>query len=421
MPPTVIRGKQVLDGSIQRADLDIVTAGQAVVAKLLQGTNVALSSTGADSGTGDVTINAPDSVSTDTGNLAVLGSDSHISVPTSSIWNVRLRSYNSISNCNFETDQKLCGATITASGTFSGPIIDRWYCYKAGTGAGYCAQVGAGNVVLPGTNFVITTHGLLFNTTTTQASLAATDTLRFAQQVEGSQMRELIGDVDNPTTKSIVYLCTYNAAPNTPQLITIPNIPVWASGGNWSTQPGNLGYFLEVTLACGSTYLTSPGAWANGTFLGATAMDNFLSNAVNSQFVLRFVQHEPGSQCSQLMDLPFSQNYDQCLRLYCKSYDYATKPGTITNNGAPYGVVLANQSPQWAIRFPRNMAKVPTVAANSPVTGAANTVRDVTAAVDRGISSFIMVGEGGFSGMNLGTVNTGVAAYYFHYTADTGW
>jgi hypothetical protein len=58
MPPTVIRGTQVLDGSIQRADLDIVTAGQAVVAKLVQGSNITLSSTGTDSGTGDVTISA---------------------------------------------------------------------------------------------------------------------------------------------------------------------------------------------------------------------------------------------------------------------------------------------------------------------------------------------------------------------------
>jgi hypothetical protein len=57
MPQTVIRGTQVLDGSIQRPDLDVSTVGKAVVAKLVQGSNVTLSSTGADSGTGDVTIN----------------------------------------------------------------------------------------------------------------------------------------------------------------------------------------------------------------------------------------------------------------------------------------------------------------------------------------------------------------------------
>jgi hypothetical protein len=58
MPATVISGRQVKDSSIQRVDLDTSTVGQAVVAKLVQGANITLSSTGADSGTGDVTISA---------------------------------------------------------------------------------------------------------------------------------------------------------------------------------------------------------------------------------------------------------------------------------------------------------------------------------------------------------------------------
>jgi hypothetical protein len=59
MALTTIRGQQVLDGTIQRHDLDVSTVGQAVVAKLIQGTNVTLSSTGGDAGTGDVTISVP--------------------------------------------------------------------------------------------------------------------------------------------------------------------------------------------------------------------------------------------------------------------------------------------------------------------------------------------------------------------------
>jgi microcystin-dependent protein len=59
VPATVIRGRQIADGSVQRVDLDVTTVGQSVVTKLVQGSNVALSSTGADSGTGDVTISVP--------------------------------------------------------------------------------------------------------------------------------------------------------------------------------------------------------------------------------------------------------------------------------------------------------------------------------------------------------------------------
>src|SRR5215472_2597936 len=88
MPPTVIRGPQVLDGTIQRADLDTSTVGQAIVAKLVQGAGITLSSTGADSGTGDVTVAASvpagppgkDSFSTTSGSFTVPSSGSTVNV-----------------------------------------------------------------------------------------------------------------------------------------------------------------------------------------------------------------------------------------------------------------------------------------------------------------------------------------------------
>lgn len=42
---------------IQRNDIDIITTGQALVTKLIAGTNITFASTGVDAGTGDVTIN----------------------------------------------------------------------------------------------------------------------------------------------------------------------------------------------------------------------------------------------------------------------------------------------------------------------------------------------------------------------------
>jgi len=58
MPATQVTGKQVKDASIQRADLDVGTAGQSVIAKLVDGSpnsGITFTSTGADAGTGDVT------------------------------------------------------------------------------------------------------------------------------------------------------------------------------------------------------------------------------------------------------------------------------------------------------------------------------------------------------------------------------
>lgn len=58
MSVTTIRGQQVKDGDIGREDLNTTTAGRAVVRKIIAGTNITISSTGTDNGTGDVTINS---------------------------------------------------------------------------------------------------------------------------------------------------------------------------------------------------------------------------------------------------------------------------------------------------------------------------------------------------------------------------
>jgi hypothetical protein len=58
MARTTLTGRQISDGSVQRADIDISTTGQALITKVIAGTNVTITSTGANSGTGDVTINA---------------------------------------------------------------------------------------------------------------------------------------------------------------------------------------------------------------------------------------------------------------------------------------------------------------------------------------------------------------------------
>src|SRR5258708_2851267 len=85
MSATVIRGTQVLDGTIQRADLDISTVGQAVARKIIQGTGIALSSTGVDSGTGDVTVSG-----TDPGTWTTLTPASGWTVPTQAQYRVEV-------------------------------------------------------------------------------------------------------------------------------------------------------------------------------------------------------------------------------------------------------------------------------------------------------------------------------------------
>jgi hypothetical protein len=56
MARTQVTGSQILDHSVQRADLDTTTVGQAVITKVVAGNGINLEFTGVDTGTGDVTV-----------------------------------------------------------------------------------------------------------------------------------------------------------------------------------------------------------------------------------------------------------------------------------------------------------------------------------------------------------------------------
>jgi len=57
MGRTSIGTREVRDGSVARDDVNISTAGQSLITKIVAGSDVSLSWTGADPGTGDVTVN----------------------------------------------------------------------------------------------------------------------------------------------------------------------------------------------------------------------------------------------------------------------------------------------------------------------------------------------------------------------------
>lgn len=57
MAQTQLTGKQIGDGTVQRADLDTTTAGSSLIRKIIAGLGFSATSTGVDAGTGDVTLN----------------------------------------------------------------------------------------------------------------------------------------------------------------------------------------------------------------------------------------------------------------------------------------------------------------------------------------------------------------------------
>ena len=169
------------------------------------------------------------------------------SIGDAEIWSVRLRSFNSIGNPNFEVDQRTVGVGPSGPNAFA---IDRWYYAKTGTMTmSLDAQVdsSATPVLVPGTSFAISQNFFRFTLATVQASLGATDKLALWQYVEGPQLRELIGDVhslsvlvrtsvaglkfgltlqDPTSTHTLTKLATIASA-NTWTLLTFPALPVW--------------------------------------------------------------------------------------------------------------------------------------------------------------------------------------------------
>jgi hypothetical protein len=360
------------------------------------------------------------------------------------IWSARLRSYNAVGNPSFEVDQRHAGTLVPNSANVM--IQDRWGGSQAGTMVISGQQVVPSYAsVVPGTNFSISRNVLRLTLTTQEVTLGAGDNWNGYQSVEGPAFRELQNDVhslsvlcrssvanlkfsiylqNSAGTYSLVKLCSLGAA-NTPVLITMPNLPIWPAAGNFTSGPGVIAYYLGITLACGSTYI-APAAdvWQSGSFSAAPGMSNFAASPVNSTFDLQFIQHEPGPQCTTLMDCPFSGpncNLEACQRYFTKSYDYGQIAGTPdqTNQcmASPYGTTAP-----WTFtttRFPVLMAKRPTVNIYNPNTGTINQVNQPgigTLAV-----SSVSFGEGGIGQINLSANVTQSSPVTFHYVADTGW
>jgi hypothetical protein len=284
--------------------------------------------------------------------------------------------------------------------------------------------------------------------TTAQASLAAGDYGQVFSFVEGCRFRELQGDVHSmqllvrssvanltfgvgfadtngsTITQTLTKMVTLGAA-NTWTLVTLPNLPVWPAGGQFSNAAGLFGYQFTIGLAAGSTYVTgSPDVWAANTVskLGYPGQMNFAAQAVNSTFDVAFVQHEPGSECSTLIDMPFEQNLRSCQRYYSKSWQYPTAVGSPDGTASLNWPVYTSIQPYGVCRWPVTMWKAPaSTALWSPATGAFNTVRDLNAAADRVVGVVAAVGDSGFLTCSLSGGNP--AANWlmnFHYTADTG-
>jgi microcystin-dependent protein len=354
------------------------------------------------------------------------------------IWSARLRSFNAIGNPNFECTQRNCGATLTNPAT-NAFIEDRWQMLKTGTMTVNDAS-GIGSSVVPGTNFQISSRVLSVTLTGQESTLAAGDYLSIIQSIEGPQLRELLGDAHSlsllvsstvaplkfsvgligavGTLKSLVKLCTISSA-NTTTLIQLPNLPIWPADGTWPVTPGTNPYQLRICLAAGANFIAPVAdTWNTGNYLAAPGADNWCSKPVNTTTMwFSFIQHEPGAFCTTLIDKPFTQNLIESQRYYCKSSGYATK--ACQGNYVGLGTVITAAIARTQIRFPVEMAKVPTIRTTGITTTLGQVYVDISGAVSATASQLSTSGIGGFA-LSGGSPTLGQTVIG-DWDADTGW
>ena len=351
------------------------------------------------------------------------------------IWNYRSRAYNAVGNPNFEIDARFCYSVTTPTAALA---MDRWQWQQSGT-MSVSTQCRNASIITPGNiPFNISAGGLVLTLETQLATLAAGNYAMVLQILDGAQWRELSGNVhslsvliystvainftvgvrDSTNSRSLLSLCSLPATTWT--LFTLPNLPVWDSGGTFSAVPGNPSYQIHLGFGAGSTYTTSTaGSWLSGNWAAVAGTTNWLASPVNSQIFITFVQHEPGAECTQLIDLDFATNLTQCQRFFAKSIGYS---GLIPTGGwKNVGQHISGTAGRSNIRFPVEMAKVPTVTLYDNTTTANAVYLDGIGSI--AVASLANVSPTGVQGINYTASQTQPVGQSLlgQWKADTGW
>ena len=390
----------------------------------------------------------PIAVSTDSGNLATIGSDKLISVPQSTFWLMRQRGVNVLGNPSMEINQRRVGASAASlpAGSASGWVVDRWQATKsAANGVASYNQVASNFTGIPGSGQMISKSAIQLAITTAQATLAAGEYLLLFQAIEAPMMREIIAGTsslsvavscsvnntlfsvalrDLPSTYSFVHQFIYTGNGGI-QTFTLPAIPQFPNLGNWGSLAwGTPGYQLSICLGCGSSWQSPTlDAWVTGSYLGGASQDTtgnlFAINGAT--FNLNYAQHEPGPVSTPFIELSWVDNYEKCLRYYQKTYQYGTAAGAVASGGMNQLYVLPSAHAYTPIPFIKPMAKAPSISIWNPSDGS-NSLRNYSSNQNQVSGGPVYAGDRGYGGVLVGgTAPTSNWVCGWHHTADTGW
>ena len=249
---------------------------------------------------------------------------------------------NRIINGNMMIDQRNAGASVTL--TPSAPyIVDRWLGLE-NTDGGMTAQQ---DTSAP-TGF---NNSLKFTTTSADSSLAAAQTCRMQQQLEGYNVADLGWGTADAKTVTLSFwvrssltgtfaggLREYNASRGYPFNYTISVANTWEyktitvtgdTSGTWNTtNSGSLAVIFD--LGSGSDYQSTVNTWGAGNYFSTSGATSVIST-LNATWQVTGVQLEVGESATEFEHRPYTTELQLCQRYFetGTARQYGSSDGTL--------------------------------------------------------------------------------------------
>jgi len=307
-------------------------------------------------GTGSITINGP----TDT--ISGVTTINTASINDGQLAGLR----NKIINGAMEISQRGTSFAAAASGTYT---LDRFAWYKSGAMVVTITQ----STDVPNDTFQ---NSLKVDVTTADTSIAAGDFAIISPRIEGYNARDLIGQtftlsfwVKSPKTgthcigfsnsglnRSYILEYTVSTA-NTWEYKSVTVTGGLITAGTWNWTNGS-GLNVIFSLAAGSAFQTTAGAWQTGDFQATSNQVNCMDSTAND-FFLTGVQLEIGPVATPFERRPIGTELSLCQRYFYSTTTNGSNHISVnqkTTTSGNYGGAFPVQN-----RFPVQMRTAPNV------------------------------------------------------------